>query len=440
MIDKDYEKNVLKQCFNDKSIFLECVDEIPSEDIFSDELNMLYWQVFNELFKAGIDLSQSSVHDVLDATENGELKEPFDEIINDTYQDEQEWKYHLSYLQEERKKRLLIEMSKEIDRGTGKLSSDELLQIANNYLGELNSSLVKVTGFNEAYKMTLENIKAISQGNIKNILETGWTKFDETASLIGKKIILVASQKKIGKTRFSIDLIDRLVQNNMNDINVQWYSFEMQSDEMIRMFISKKVRLTEKQLLSVNYNLTEDQIKKIEGGYNYFSGYPVEFVDETSNIFSICSKFERFTESNRGKIPICVIDNLGLIKPHLKNDNQNEDDIARMLKDLRDKTGGLIIVLHHLTKESEGKFNSTELYRPKVTHIRGSSRIVDYANQVVLLHRPEHYPDVVKHFRKEGKFDLIDKLFNVDVALNRSGATDVIDFRHELGYSSFKEI
>jgi replicative DNA helicase len=439
-MNKDYEKNILKQCFKDKKVFLECIDEIQSEELFEDDLNMLYWQVYYELYKANIDLSQSSVHDILDATGNTELIQSFDEVISSEYQDELEWRYHLSFLQEEYRKRMLVQMSRELDRGVGKLSSDELLQIANNYMGDLNSSSVKATGFREAYKETLENIKSISQGKVKNLLVTGWQRFDEVASLIGKRIVLVAAQKKIGKTRFSIDLIDRIVNNNPGDVAVQWFSFEMQRDEMVRLFISKKSRLTDNQLLSVNYNLSDEQINKIEAGYNYFASYPIEFIDETSNIFSICSKFERFAEANKGRIPICVIDNLGLIKPHMKNDLQSEDDISRMLKDLRDKTGGLIIPLHHLSKESEGKFNSTEMYRPKVTHIRGSSRIVDYANQVILLHRPEHYPDVVKHYRKEGKFELIDKLFTVDVALNRSGSMDLIDFKHELQYSNFKEI
>jgi replicative DNA helicase len=156
-------------------------------------------------------------------------------------------------------------------------------------------------------------------------------------------------------------------------------------------------------------------------------------------IFKICSKFERFAGNKKGKVPVLVIDNLGLIKPHLKNEVQNDDDIARMLKDLRDKTGALIIVLHHLSKESEGKFNITEQYAPKVTHIRGSSRLVDFANKVMLLHRPEMYRDVVKHFEKEGKGHLIHGRMEVNIALNRNGDIGIIDLRHDLAYCNFDD-
>jgi replicative DNA helicase len=110
-----------------------------------------------------------------------------------------------------------------------------------------------------------------------------------------------------------------------------------------------------------------------------------------------------------------------------------------MLKDLRDKTGALIIVLHHLSKESEGKFNVTEQYAPKVTHIRGSSRLADFANKVLLLHRPEMYRDVVKHYDKEGKSHLIIGRMEVNCALNRNGDTGIIDLRHQIEYCNFTD-
>jgi replicative DNA helicase len=221
------------------------------------------------------------------------------------------------------------------------------------------------------------------------------------------------------------------------DIDVQWYSFEMQADEMIRLYMSKKLGLTDKQLQNINYQLTEDELTRIEAAYGYFEDYPIDFVDETLDIFKVCSKAERFADKAKGKIPIIVIDNLGLIKPHQKNEVQNDNDVSRMLKDLRDKTGALIIVLHHLSKESEGKFNITEQYAPKVSHIRGSSRLADFSNKVLLLHRPEMYRDVVKYFENEGKGDLIHGRMEVNCALNRNGNTGIIDFRHDIAYCNF---
>jgi len=437
---ESYEKNLIKQCFQDKNIFLQCIEKVPSEKLFQNTLMRLFWQVFTMIYGEGQDLHKSVIKDVLTTTNNEELIASFKEIIEGTYDDEDQWEYHLSYLIEQLRKELLLNISNGIRKEIGEKSSEELLGSVNKQIVELNSTEIKTVSFKQAFNDTIKNIKNIASGKEISLLRTGHVQFDELVSMGKKAILMIASQKKVGKTRFIVHLIDKLINNNQADLDVQWYSFEMQSDEMIRLFISKKIGLNDKQLMSINYKLTTDEILRIEAGYQYFNNFPIEFVDETANIFNICARFERFADGVKGKIPICVIDNLGLIKPHQKSDLQNEDDIARMLKDLRDKTGGLIIVLHHLSKESESKFNVTEMYRPKVTHIRGSSRLVDFANKVILLHRPEMYSDVVKHYAKAGKDHLIQNLFEVNCALNRSGETGMIDFKHQLEFSNFQEI
>lgn len=436
---KEYEQSLIKQCFTDKEVFLQCIEKIPNEKLFKDSMSRLFWQIYMMIYRNGGEIHLSVISDVLKQTNNDELIPIFEEYVNYTYSDEDQWEYHLAYLIEQQKKEILLEISEDIRKGIGSKSSEELLTEANTKMIDLNSSDIASKSFKNSYREAIRSIRNIAQGNQTYLLRTGHQRFDDIVSLGPKQIIMFAAQKKQGKTRFLVHLMDRLIKHNMLDIDIQWYSFEMQSDEMVRLFMSKKLALTDKQMLSINYNLTEDELQRMEAAASMFDNYPIDFVDETADIFKICSKFERFAGSKKGKIPVLVIDNLGLIKPHSKNDNQNDDDIARMLKDLRDKTNALIIVLHHLSKESEGKFNVTELYRPKVTHIRGSSRIVDFANKVLLQHRPEMYKDVVKHFQKEGKEHLIKGLMEIDCALNRNGDTGVIDFRHHLEFCNFED-
>lgn len=435
----EYEKNLIKQCFKSKDVFLNCVEKIPNEKLFKDSMSRLFWQIFMMIYRDGAEVHLSVINDILKHTNNDELIPIFDKYVSEIYTDEDQWEYHLSYLSEQNKKEILLEVSENIRKGIATKSSEEILVETNTMIIELNSSDISSKSFKQSYREAIKSIRSIAKGNQTYLLRTGHKRFDDIVSLGPKQIIMLAAQKKQGKTRFLVHLMDRLINHNKSDIEIQWYSFEMQSDEMCRLFISKKLGLNDKQQLSINYTLTDDEMNRMEAAASMFDSYPIDFVDETADIFKICSKFERFAGSKKGKIPVLVIDNLGLIKPHSKNDNQNDDDIARMLKDLRDKTNALIIVLHHLSKESEGKFNVTELYRPKVTHIRGSSRIVDFANKVLLMHRPEMYKDVVKHFEKEGKGHLIHGLMELDCALNRNGDTGTIDFRHHLEYCNFED-
>ena len=96
-------------------------------------------------------------------------------------------------------------------------------------------------------------------------------------------------------------------------------------------------------------------------------------------------------------------------------------------------------MLHHLTKESESKWNKDSGYEPKLTHIRGSSRISDFANQVILLHRPDNYDDLIEQARMQGKLDKIDGLFIVDIAANRDGEMNKISFDHNIKHCWFNE-
>jgi replicative DNA helicase len=436
---EDYEKNLIKKCFEDNDVFLQCIDKVPNEKLFKNNMTRLFWQIFTMIFREGEKLHMSVVHDILKQTKNDEIIPVFEECVNGSYPDEDQWDYHLGYLIEQYKKEKLLEISEEIRKNIGSKSSEELLVDTNAALIDLNSSEVSAKSFKSSFHEEVKNIRNIAKGTVVSLLKTGHKQIDDLISFGKKQIILIAAQKKQGKTRFLVHLIDRLVQWNKQDIAVQWYSFEMQADEMTRLYISKRMGLTDKQLQGINYTLTEDELDRIEATSAHFSDYPVEFVDETLDIFKICSKFERFADGHKGKTPVLVIDNLGLVKPHLKNEVQNDDDVSRMIKDLRDKTGALIILLHHLSKESEGKFNVTEMYAPKVTHIRGSSRIADFANKVLLLHRPEMYRDVVKHFEKDGKLDMIMGRMEVNCALNRNGDTGIIDLRHQIEYCNFTD-
>jgi len=433
----EYQYNLIKQCFNDKEKFLFCMERIHNVKTFSDKSCQLFWKIFVAIYSNGENICQSTVIDVITQTNAEHKIEDFNAIIAYIHTDEGEWQYHLFYIQEQYKKKLLIDHAQWLITNITKPSKD--LSIATHeVLAEADSIDTKSVSFSEAYRSTLSVIKAIHSGQVRSMLITGNPVFDKCLAISQSKYILIAAQKKIGKSRFMVDIIDRIVNNN-NNIAIQWYSFEMQSDEMIRCFISRKVQLTDRQIMSRNYTLKDDDMSSIESAVKYFEKYPIEFIDEPCDMFQISSKFERFSEQNSDKHCICIIDNLGLIKPHINEQTAFEDDVARIIKNLRDRTKGTIFMLHHLTKESESKWNKDSGYEPKLTHIRGSSRISDFANQVILLHRPDNYDDLIEQARMQGKLDKIDGLFIVDIAANRDGEMNKISFDHNIKHCWFNE-
>lgn len=433
----DYQKNLIRQCFLDKEKFLFCMERIHTSKTFSEKTYQLFWKIYIAIYKDGGNICTSTVHDVLKQTQNDFFIPEFEEIVQFRHPDENEWQYHLFHLQEQYKKRVLLENAQWTISNITKSSSDLSIK-THDILAEVDSINTKTIKFNEAYRSAVNVIKDIHEGKIRPMLITGQKELDRLIAISQSRYILVAAQKKIGKSRWMVDLIDRVINSNKG-IAIQWYSFEMPSDEMIRCFISRKVQLTDRQMMSKGSTLSESQLSQIEAAVNYFEKYPIEFIDEPCDMFQISSKFERFCEQNQDKHCICVIDNLGLIKPHINEQTAFEDDVARIIKSLRDKTKGTIFLLHHLTKESESKWNKESGYEPKLTHIRGSSRISDFANQVVLLHRPDNYPDLVELASRNNSLAKINGLFLIDVAANRDGETGIIHSTHNIKYCWFEE-
>ena len=146
---------------------------------------------------------------------------------------------------------------------------------------------------------------------------------------------------------------------------------------------------------------------------------------------------------------ILVIDNIGLLKDKTKSQTETDDYIAKKIVEIKRKTKGLIFLVHHMTKKMEEEARIKDAYRPRLEFLRGSTRIQDYCNMVLLIHRPGEYEDIVKEEENKGNIltngttyrraDIIRKIFIVDIALNRNGNKTIFRFLHRLDRSQFKE-
>ena len=87
--------------------------------------------------------------------------------------------------------------------------------------------------------------------------------------------------------------------------------------------------------------------------------------------------------------------------PAGSNQIQIEDKVAASIRAIvnnADKKGhkAIVIFLHHMTKEMESKNNFEEAYRPKLSHMKGTTRFADVANGIILLNNPGMHKDLIK--------------------------------------------
>lgn len=281
---------------------------------------------------------------------------------------------------------------------------------------------------------TMNQVRAKQSGKEIPFLESGFTEMDFTASLDMRQIILIAAEKKLGKTKFIINLMVRLY--DKYKIPVKFIALEPSPGEVIRTILSIKSNIPEKSILSRGSLLSKEQLSQLDViSADYIGNMDLHILDNARSLYEIKAVLRKFNG-------IVIIDNLGLIHTGAKNDNEAGDLISRFAVQLRDSTGSLIFVLHHLTKAAADQENIDVGYHPRLEYVRGTGRLLDYANQVWMIHRPAFYRDFMQQISKTlttEEMKVIRKLFLIDVALNRHGDTQLVRTYADLSTSRFTD-
>lgn len=439
--ERNYEKNILKQCFKHPAVYFS-VEKKLTAAMFTDEKNAMFWAIYKVISEQGEDICLSTVTDALESSENESYIDYFRQLVETEYEDEKKWKYHISVIVGNYNEGRLLELSQTIKEMIGDYPVDDITQKIETELSKLSVAGKDQKTLKSSFKAMLEDVRMKASGAKKPYLETSDKHFDRIIATSPGNIILLAAQKGAGKTKFSIHYADGLLKHN-KDLAIDWHTYEVSGEAILRNVVGRYLDLTERQIQSRNHSLSEKSIKHIEAIYDKYDKYDVEFVTRPKNIYQICNDFRRFCALRPDKHNVLIIDNLGLVSGvDRKTQVENDDLIAKKLVELRDQTNGIIIVIHHVSKESQNKKRMLEGYRLRDSDVRGSSRIADYANQVILLNRPSLYPDL-KAAEKlrvtEKKYEVFKNLIILDVTKNRESELGLIRYLEKLAFCRFSE-
>jgi len=261
--------------------------------------------------------------------------------------------------------------------------------------------------FKEALHSTMMDITNKAKGLVSAFIRTGDEEVDSKISLRARQCMLIAGAEGCGKTKYATYLAKGILDNNEH-VRVLWFSMEDSKEQIVRSYISMRTNLTTKQLQSINYKLTDDDLERIEAAVLEFEHYNIEFVDRVCSIATIMRKSRSVREKHKDDLLLIIIDNLGLIQTDSFYKGTEKDDyLAGKIKEISDMTDASIIILHHITKESKNKLNINEGYRPRAEYIKGSTRILDYVQQAILVNLPRKYKDLMVEEKQKAK------LFNI---------------------------
>lgn len=213
---------------------------------------------------------------------------------------------------------------------------------------------------------------------------TGLFKLDNfTGGLQKTDLVIIAGDSSHGKTSFALTILKNSVMKYGARAAV--YSLEMSRDQLISRILATECSIPAKDILGKC--LSDSEANKIEPSLEKLNKLPI-FFDETStsNIDQICASIRRL--KIKKNINLVIVDYLQMVDSGLKiNKDSDETAIAKIARKLKNIAKELNITVIALSQFNRDKYNP----RPTVGRLRGSGQIVEAADLVLLLWRPEQY-------------------------------------------------
>jgi len=271
----------------------------------------------------------------------------------------------------------------------------------------------------------------------------GWPRFDEVVTIGRDKIVMVAGASGAGKSKFS-RAIAFILLKKYTDIAIQWVSLEDSRQDILRAYLAFNLFISAKYIKMRKFS--KEMLDPMMEKFQEFKEFDVEFIDESIKSQDIIHNFVRFCNKRPDKFNILIVDNMLSLddKQDFKH-NQNEMDnyiLHNMLK-CRQKTKGMILLLHHFNDAQQDKENLKNGYRPVTKDMKGSEGFRRVANQVLLVNSFNIYKDLMGQYQGDDR-KILKKMFVVDTGKNREdGISDdvaLIHFLQNMAYDQFHEI
>lgn len=232
------------------------------------------------------------------------------------------------------------------------------------------------------------------------------------------RLYVVASRPGVGKTALALDCTRRIARKGQG---VFVASLEMGPPECFARIIAGETKINSTAI--AKGTTPSHQLGKLTHGMKNVIGYPIEIADAAGQtVFGISSLIRRAV---RNGAKMAVVDYLGLLSPakgQPKELWQRKGDNARHLKILAQSLKIPIVLLTQINQRVDNR----EDKRPRLADLYGSGEIAMHADCVVTLYRDSVYDP-----------DIRQKITEVHVVKNRSGALGKIDVRYWPEFNRF---
>lgn len=265
---------------------------------------------------------------------------------------------------------------------------DEVVNKAIGSLSDIQSDMADngIYSFDESVDELKELVNDNAHGK-RSSLETGFRLFDERFLLRPATLTIIAAFTGVGKSSIAMNIAMNTAKVGNG---VAYYSLEMGKSELAARAISGKTGMSSSVI--VNCKLSEFQLQQFDKAIGETQGLPI-YIDERATVsFDNTIRSIRTLVRTKG-IKLAVIDYLQIYSQVGENTEASLAYMARAAKNIAKECKIAVILLSQLSRGQA---------HPNIKQLRGSGQIEESADNIVLIDRPEAYPN--SSIRYEGDF------------------------------------
>lgn len=353
----------------EKAIF-RCIDGVIREGGVTD-INSLY--AYNESHTVGYNLFKSDFAEVVQNINRVTLEQD------------------IQRLREFSRRRRCYEMLYRASQNVLVLTNEMDAEVAGvmDYLNEMqNESCTDGITTNDEALDGVSHTVDDNRTSRGRALKTGFKLFDERYLLRPNTLTIIAAFTSVGKSTLAMNILEAVAASGVPCAN---YSLEMSCTELASRMISKDADLSASAIM--NRRLNDEQVARVNEAIKKSKGLPIYYDDRSTIDFNRTLRSIRKMVKTKG-VKLVVIDYLQIYAQVRDDVEESLGYMARSAKELAKELGIAIIIISQLNRSG---------LHPTIKMLRGSGQIEESADNVVLIDRPEAYPDN-KVTKYEGEF------------------------------------
>lgn len=379
--DKECEDTVIGSLLSDRNA-LSDVRDILTEDCFFDSFNRATYRAIVTVADRGKTADIISVKAELEASHV-----QFDIVklvsLTDKYTlDTRQYAMRLKELSSRRRLTTIAQYLL-INSYSEENAIEEVTQKASDDITSLFSSDVsEIMRLHDG----IEKVNTIINANLSHDQEligtpTGFGELDrKMGGLQGSDLNIIAAESSQGKTSLALSIVLNAAKAGKR---IAIYSMEMKAEQLTARIMAMESGVSSSSILYSQ--LDGGQLKKIDESINKIDNLDIFFDDRsTSSIDTILSSIRYM--KRKYNIDGAAVDYLQILNVNMKNVNKEQvmGDVTRRLKNIAKELDIWIIALSQLSRDKENPI-------PTLARLRDSGQIVEVADNVVLIYRPEFY-------------------------------------------------